>query len=662
MICAQCGHKLAKHALFCAKCGTPVEVAGADDQDAPHAGSESFLSGATLGGGDGGPSVPSRGSEPLDSPVSEDDSFLSGATYQGGASGGWGLERGVRLMGRYEIVCQLGRGGMGVVYRAIDHARDADVALKTVPPEMAREARALRGLKQEVNTALTLSHDNICRVYDLQQADSLCFITMECIEGHSLDRILLKEENKGNSGLPIDYVLELLRPICAALDYAHGKGVVHRDIKPANILVSHDGHVTLTDFGLARAIRQSMSKYSREAMSGTLLYMAPEQCVGKATDARSDIHSLGMMTYELLSGRAPWADAADITYCHLHETIDPLPGMPEHINAALLHATARETNDRPASASDFLDTLSHNRSKKPPRGQKDCHATKSGKTKRSPSSEAKSASISIEPPLQPQRPAGDVRSLDLGAGCSLELVWIPPGSFAMGSAKTEDGHYTVEGPQHEVRITKGFWMSRTSTTQRQWRALMQQNPSAFVDEDYPVDTVTWHDVQKFVSKLNNLVSGGRLASLIRRLRAFEAFRLPTEAEWEYACRAGSNTAYCFGDRQDNLKSYCWYAANSEGSTHPVGDKKPNEWGLVDMHGSVWEWCLDWYNADFYSDSATEDPCNNKSGLCRVFRGGSWRSDARDCRSASRSGYKPSCCDASVGFRVILATEVDPAKR
>jgi len=168
---------------------------------------------------------------------------------------------------------------------------------------------------------------------------------------------------------------------------------------------------------------------------------------------------------------------------------------------------------------------------------------------------------------------------------------------------------------------------------------MGSNPSHFNNggDDCPVEQVSWDDAQEFIRKLN-------------QKEGADNYRLPTEAEWEYACRAGSTTAYCFGDDESRLKEYAWYDKNSDSKTHPVGLLKPNAWGLYDMHGNVWEWCQDWYG-DYPSDAAT-DPIGATVGSYRVLRGGSWSYFARYCRAAYRDAYSPGGRRNYYGFRLV----------
>ncbi len=197
-----------------------------------------------------------------------------------------------------------------------------------------------------------------------------------------------------------------------------------------------------------------------------------------------------------------------------------------------------------------------------------------------------------------------------------------------------------EKPQHRVRITKPFYLGKYLVTQEQWEAVMGNNPSHFKGPKNPVEMVSWDDCQQFLGKLNAKAGSGA-----------GKFQLPTEAQWEYACRAGSKTKYCFGDDESKLGEYAWYDANSGNKTHPVGEKKPNAWGLYDMHGNVWEWCQDWWKDGYYKESRVDDPTGAATGSSRVLRGGSWGNPARGCRSADRDYGGPGICADILGFRV-----------
>ena len=239
----------------------------------------------------------------------------------------------------------------------------------------------------------------------------------------------------------------------------------------------------------------------------------------------------------------------------------------------------------------------------------------------------------------------------LGPIPGMKFVWIPPGEFWMGGPDAEPGWYEDESPRHRVRLTRGYYMMTTPVTQGQWEAVTGENPSKFnkVGPSAPVEKVSWYDVHVYIDKLNRTES--------------YRFRLPTETEWEYACRAGTETAFYSGPitdpvgRDPNLDKVGWYRENSGGSTHPVGQKEPNAWGLYDMHGNVWEWCNDWYYGS-YHDGPVTDPMGPGNGEFRVYRGGAWDSFLGDCRSAYRNGHKPDCTFGHLGFRLVAERRQD----
>ncbi len=224
----------------------------------------------------------------------------------------------------------------------------------------------------------------------------------------------------------------------------------------------------------------------------------------------------------------------------------------------------------------------------------------------------------------------EVRTRNTG----IVLRLIPAGTFTMGSPESEAGRWDDEGPQHEVTLTQAFYCGKFEVTQGQWEAVMGSNPSCFQNAglDAPVETVSWDDCQVFLKKLCEVegVPEG-------------TYRLLTEAEWEYACRAGTQTPFCYGTDLDssmaNFDGEYPYGAGAEGvyrgMTTPVGSFQPNAWGLYDMHGNVWEWCQDWYGG--YPSEPVTDPLGPASGDSRVVRGGSWLHIARGCRCASRDG-------------------------
>ena len=238
---------------------------------------------------------------------------------------------------------------------------------------------------------------------------------------------------------------------------------------------------------------------------------------------------------------------------------------------------------------------------------------------------------------------GEVDAIDLGKGIKLEMVLIPAGKFMMGSFALEEGRLPIEN-EREITITKSFYMGKYEVTQGQWEAVMENNPCREKNPKLPVTTVSWNDSQEFIKKLNAKTNG--------------KYRLPTEAEWEYACRAGTRTRYSFGDKI--TKTDCNWIASFNEKPIEVGSYKPNPFGLYDMHGNVWEFCEDWGLYVDYSKDETIDPKGEKIGKFRVLRGGSFYDKMHDIRSANRArvdpksvfhGSKTSFGYATQGFRL-----------
>ena len=244
---------------------------------------------------------------------------------------------------------------------------------------------------------------------------------------------------------------------------------------------------------------------------------------------------------------------------------------------------------------------------------------------------------------------------ETASGMNMSMVWIPAGSFRMGSPTSESGRDSDEGPVRTVSLD-GFWMGATEVTNGQYQAFLRDSgydgareaDSDYLKhirgdnnmptgDDYPIVWVSWHNAQAFCAWLSR--------------KTGKSYTLPTEAQWEYACRAGSTTRFSFGDSDSDLGAYGWYSGNSNRRTHPVGTKRPNGWGLYDMHGNVWEWCLDWFGD--YPSTPQTNPTGPNTGSNRVLRGGSWHDYPHYCRSARRSWFSPAFTSLSSGFRVVV---------
>jgi len=616
------------------------------------------------------------------------------------------------LAGQYRIVKKIGEGGMGIVYLAEDtEMANRKVAIKVLPPLLSRNTRAVENLRKEAITAISLNHPNIIRLYGFHSDGDIKFLVMEYIDGVTLEEKIF---NSPSRKLTLDETIKIAGQTAIALDYAHTRkpSVFHRDLKPSNIMISDDGTVKLLDFGIAREMKDSYTRVTGQDTSGTLPYMSPQQLMGARPDASMDIYSLGAVLYECFSGHTPFY-TGDLRRQIEIKRPDDIAALPAEINNALQKALAKEPNERPKTAGQLIELL---KSKPKPRVQpviekppvveepekpkkpepvtvKVAEKSEPVKSKKGlwialiiavigiisvialfnqPSNRSSRKSTSPRVPQrsqpevyrQPQSPpaptvttrtgsksnAGDVITNSIG----MKLIYIPAGEFMMGSPSNEQNRSNDESPQHRVKISKGFYMGIYEVTQAQYQSVVGTNPSNFKGDNLPVEQVSWNDATEFCRKLSQ--------------KEGKTYRLPTEAEWEYACRAGITTAYQWGNQWQ--KGVC-NAENDVGSsedsnveifrkrglpvdsTVPVGSFAPNGFGLYDMHGNVWEWCQDWYDSNFYSNSPSVDPEGPNTGTARVLRGGSWYDHPRLCRSALRYGLVPVIRNDDYGFRVVV---------
>lgn len=238
----------------------------------------------------------------------------------------------------------------------------------------------------------------------------------------------------------------------------------------------------------------------------------------------------------------------------------------------------------------------------------------------------------------------------------MEFILVEAGNFQMGAGENDSDAFYFEKPQHEVKISKPFMLAKFEITQAEWEEVMGFNPftldrsnpyynlpgmkERITKPDHPA-TVSWNDAQEFTKKLNEKEGHNR-------------YRLPTEAEWEITCRAGTTTAYSFGNKIVDLEKYAWYGEDfTNGGSHPVGQKLPNSWGFYDMHGNAWEWVSDWFDKDYYTKSLSIDPKGPESGSQHVVKGGSWHQTSTSWRSSFKKGYAPDYRGISIGFRIVM---------
>jgi formylglycine-generating enzyme required for sulfatase activity len=506
----------------------------------------------------------------------------------------------------YRLNKFLGAGGFGGVFHASEMVRNTsvqEVAIKVIPESSDDKLN-------ELQNARKLEHSNLIKAYSVGEFTFLntemLYLVMELAQG-SLENHIAK------GSLSSSEIKNITAQVAQGLNYLHGQNKVHRDLKPGNILKVNQQY-KLADFGLIRTLNNK-SHTQTVHNSGTIIYMPPEAFRGDISSAW-DLWSLGIMLIEMTTNQLPYKFNNDINQlmakvmnCELQ-----IPSLPKEFKPIIEGCLQKDRKQR-WTAQQVLNALQ-------PVGWN-------------------------SPPSPPPAPAAVKKPVSptpftekLPNRVTLEMVSLPAGQFLMGSPDSDSDARDWEKPQHPVKVNS-FAIGKYPVTQAQYEAVMGTNPSKFQNNPQnPVERVSWNNAQAFCQKLSQITG--------------KTYRLPTEAEWEYACRAGTTTRYYFGDDANRLGDYAWYRGNSQDKTHPVGQKKPNAWGLYDMSGNVWEWCEDnWH--DNYIGAPTDGSAwlinnDNRSHL-KCLRGGSWFSNPSYCRSASRYWFIPGIDDFYYGFRV-----------
>ncbi len=590
----------------------------------------------------------------------------------------------IKQLGKYEITQLLGRGAMGEVYLAHHPVIGRDVAIKTILGSAHLGGEGEERFRREAAAAGKLNHPNVVTLYDFDRDGETLYLVMEYIPGEDLEALIR------NRSLSHGEVLELLAQVCDGLGYAHRHGILHRDIKPSNVRVIRD-EVSLTakivDFGVARL--ESSNLTTTGTVVGTVSYLAPEYIQSGKSTIQGDLWAVGVMLYECLSGRKPF-DGSNITtilFKIVSETPKPLElkeieGISPSIRDVLLRVLAKEPAQRFPSAEALAQAL---RACKDPTWSTPVeeHTARLARKaldlqpeKPLPKSKSKkpvvwaAAAVGVLTlagagvyfwPSQPKAvaPASPAKPAENPAfPHGMKFVSIPPGSFRMGGGVASD-----ENPIHPVTLSHAFQMQSTPVTVAQFRIFANEtgsvtdaervgnawaqdeqgqwdelngvswrSPGFGQTETCPVVCITWNDAKAFIEWLNRTDPG-------------KGYRLPSEAEWEYACRAGSGHL-----RYGELSTVAWYRDTSGMQTHPVAQKAPNSHGLFDMLGNAWQWCEDRYGP--YTENSKVDPKGSATGEHRVLRGGSWFSDADACTAAARTKGLPDSRGNYVGFRLV----------
>ena len=583
------------------------------------------------------------------------------------------LASGTTFAQRYEIVRQIGRGGMGVVYLAKDTRLKRDVALKIPFLWDDEDPEFLHRFYREARLAAGLRHPNICRVFDVGEHDGQPYLTMEYLEG-----VLLSDQLKRRQAPmePLDAV-RLVRKLAQVLHAAHQQGIIHRDLKPSNIMMDSEAGPILMDFGLARREDREESLRTRAGQQiGTPAYMPLEQFQGRVESIgpRSDVYSLGVILFELLTGHRPYEGNAFEIHVKLLRSDPPAPssirpGLDTALDRICQKAMARQVEDRFGSMSEFDQALKGITDQE--KGWKrnvpvwvvalaGCllvmflglfqwfRSPEGSRTAEEPPREA--ADVPARKTVLPPR---ELTSPSTG----MVLVRIEPGEFLMGSPDSDKDAEDDEKPRHRVRITRSFYLGKYEVTKAEYEAMMGDNPSYFKGSPKsPVESVSWLNAARFCNQLSEregLKPMYEISGTTIQVPDWNGtgYRLPTEAEWEYACRAGTATRYSFGDDEARLGEFAWFGSDAGVRTHEVGQKRPNAFGLYDMHGNVLEWCWDWYAADYYKEPPVDDPRGPSRAELRVIRGGGWGNEPRYVRSADRDRDAPGFRDFYLGFRV-----------
>ena len=563
---------------------------------------------------------------------------------------------------RYTLEKLIGVGGFADVWKAVDNTTHSTVALKIYTN---LDDDGINDLSEEYTRMQNLNHTNILKADHFDRDGNIPYLVMKFCGGGSLDKKIGRMEN--------EEVLKVIKDMASGLSYLHQCNIVHQDIKPANILIDDSSGTpvyVLSDFGISSKTKTRLSHSVNQKNQGTSMteaYAPPEKFSSKKEDRRpdrkGDIFSFGISIYELVTGGLPFDELStgrQLQYDDAEVDFDDIED--ETIRDIVERCMEPNKEDRP-SAEDILNLLDGKGSRKPRRGS----GHNSRKTVRVPNAGDSDNAINanfkwiilsviiivaalafymVMPESKTEEASTDYKQeVDTFSinGVIMEMVKIPGGSFNMGCTDPNDTDADANEKPAQKRTVSDFYMGKYEVTQKLWFAVMNSNPSTTINDNYPVNNVSWDDCQLFIQRLNAITGRN--------------FRLPTETEWEYAAKVIPNpdgtpstkySKYAGGNDPD---ACAWYASGdtaSNGSAllHAVGKKKANAFGLYDMSGNVIEWCQ-----DLYTNYGTGTPEIDQKQ--RVLRGGYYDSSYSSIRCTSRGSCESSMAMPPFGLRLCL---------
>ena len=596
---------------------------------------------------------------------------------------------------KYKLKKKLGEGGMATVYLAENTKFRTDVAIKFLNVEYIHNENIRKRFLAEARSMFKMSHPNIVRVTDLIEEGRMVAFVMEYIEGETL-----KERLENSPKIKNKEIKNLFLQMLSAVDYVHQAGFVHRDIKPSNFMLTKEQNIKLLDFGIAKNTEKDKEDYTVTATNsilGTPLYMSPEQIKStKAVTYQSDIYSLGVVLWEMVMGKKLYNTQTISTFELQNKIVnEQLPTTNTDWDTLITKATENDLSKRYTSVLEFWDEvikldfsiLPQQENKPSALPIKSTVVAEIPLKEQAISKEtvgAKSVPFStsyvlnnnnnnkpeknfaLSPPkkkiafgfLIVMLVAVLLKSFYAYQASSViseiekDLVLVKGGSFEMGcrSRFSDAGDCETDEQPHRIQL-EDYFMGKFEITQSQWEAIMGAKKFHFEGcDNCPAEMVSWVEIQAFLKIISDHTG--------------QIYRLPTEAEWEYAARSGQYQQNGLYGTNEDLGEVAWYSDNSEKKTHPVGEKMPNALGIYDMVGNVREWCGDWYGENYYAESEVENPKGPSFSSLKgadypprkVLRGASCRSvtdpKKNTCRILKRWDMNKKKSNKDNGFRVV----------